>query len=532
MLQASGSKSGATLASLQLGVLSPSSVGKVSLRATSGRAVAKAAALRTAALVIASLVSSPSPSAADPSPTAAPANAPSREAKSYEGTQAAVDKLGKAIGGLDGTIAASVTTVADGKEVAARDAAKPMNPASNAKIPTAAAALTILGSEHKFVTGLYGTPRGRKLPELVIRGRGDPTLTTEDLRDLARQLQIGGVDEVERIVVDQSYFEGSFVPPAFEQQPEEWAPFRAPTAAVSLNRNTFTVWVRPGGEADEAAALFTDPPSFAIVAGSVKTSDKDKAEKIGLDLGARGDRVEARLSGTVPLASKPVPVVRRVDDPRALAGYALRGVLRDRGMKVGDEVLVRASADKNELALHVSPSLGELLPRLGKDSDNFTAEMLFLALGAEKEGHATAEAGARVVTAFLEEKRALDPGARISNGSGLFDANRISARGLATVLAESARDPRIGPELVSHLAIAGVDGTLRGRMKKWKATRAIRAKTGTLADVIALSGYILSPRGEPVLAFSFLVSGVKGKTSKAREALDKAASDLAEIVYR
>lgn len=471
---------------------------------------------------------------ADPAPSASWSAAPSSAASpvSASDVSAAVASLQSAIEGMNGKLGASVLRIDDGTELANVNGSSAMNPASNAKIPTAIAALTVLGSERRFSTGLFGDVDHGKVQELVLRGRGDPTLTTADVRDLVRQLRAAGVEAVDKVVVDQSYFDGPWVPPAFDQQPEEWAPFRAPTAAVSLERNVVSLAVRPGADAGDAARVVVDPPLVAEVEGSVKTGRKGSAERVVADLSAKGDHLSARVSGSVPLSSKPVWITRRLDDPRAVPGYALRAILLEQGIKVSStEITVASSTEKNMLASHASPSVAELLPRLGKDSDNFTAEMLFMALGATKHEPARAEDGAAVVAEALRARVGEDASTRIVNGSGLFDANRISASVLTKLLASAARDPVISPELLTHLAIGGVDGTLRGRFRKWADRRAIRAKTGTLADVVALSGFILDSRGRPVVAFSFLTSGVKGKTGKARDALDKAVGALALVVW-
>lgn len=471
----------------------------------------------------------PSGSGAEPKPAPVAVAPPPVEAGP---AVAAVERLASDLEALGATLSASVVRVADKKELAARDAERPMNPASNAKIATAVSALLVLGSEHRFSTGLYGTVKDGQVEELTLRGRGDPTLTMADLRGLAQRLAQAGATQVTKIVVDQSYFQGPFTPPAFEQQPDEWAPFRAPTAAVSVDRNTVTLLFRPASEAKSPATISVDPPGFVELSGEVLTGGDASAERLMVDLAPRADRLAAKVGGKLPKGSKLVPVTRRVDDPSALAGYALRAVLAERGIKGSMELSVGASKAREALALHTSPPLAEILPRLGKESDNFTAEMLFLAIGGEREKTASAEAGARTVTETLASLEALSPGAYVKNGSGLFDANRLAARDLTTLLTAAARDPRIAPEMISQLAIAGVDGTLRSRMTRWRDQRAIRAKTGTLADVVALSGYVLDERGDAALAFSFLVSGARGKTGDARAAIDRAASSLAAAVWR
>lgn len=487
----------------------------------------------TVAAAVVWAVAQPSSSAADPAPTTEPvvATAP-RATLDTDKARGIVRALAKTIEDADGSLGASVVVIADGREIGAHRSSVAMNPASNAKLPTAAAALEILGAEHRFVTGLYGRIEDGRVDELTLRGRGDPTLTTADLRGLAHHLVVAGVKKVDRIAVDQSYFGDAFVPPAFEQQPNEWAAFRAPTAAVSLERNTMTLWVRPASEAKGKATIFVDPPGFVDIEGSVRTGSKDSAERLIADLEPKADHLSARVGGSVPLGSKPVPVTKRVDDPRALAGYALRAALEEQGIDVTGNVEARKTKESRALALRSSPPLAEIVPRLGKESDNFTAEMLLLAIGAEANKEPSADAGVQAVSAFLGRRGALGEGTVVKNGSGLFDANRISASSLTTLLVSVAKDSKLSPEFLAHLSIGGVDGTLRSRFRSLREARSVRAKTGTLADVVALSGYVMDDQGQPALAFSFLTSGVRGKTHKARTAMDKAVTDLAKAIRR
>lgn len=477
---------------------------------------------------LASVASVPSVGRADAPAATRAATPPIDPAKA----RAALDRCADDVAKFKGRLGASVVSVDDGHELASRDGLLPMNPASNAKIPTTVAALAILGSEHRFSTGLYGKVDAGRVAKLVLRGDGDPGLDTADVDGLVRDLEVLGVKKVDAILVDQSRFDDAYVPPAFDQQPDEWAPFRAPVAPVSLDRNTITIWFTPAAEAGKPASITVDPPGFVDLEGSVSTSAKDKPEKVGLTVEPKDHRLVAHLSGSIPLGARPVPGIRRVDDPRLLAGYTLRAELARAGIQTGDEVALGGEAEKHLLASHRSTTVGELLPRLGKDSDNFTAEMLFKAVGAKKKGSPKADAAASAVEEILRGRGAFDSGMKITNGSGLFDANRLTAHAIATVLASGARDPAIGPELITQLSIGGVDGTLRSRFEKWKDRRAIRAKTGTLARSIALSGYVLGSDGRPVLAFSFLVEAEPGNAQAARKAIDRAASSLADQVWR
>src|SRR5258706_557143 len=118
--------------------------------------------------------------------------------------------------------------LASGAVLAAENAHAPLNPASNAKVLTAAAVLDRMGPDYRFTTGVYGRLQGGVVAPLVLRGNGDPSLEEDELWQLASSLRQQGLAKVDGVLVDQSYFDGETLPPGFNQQPNEWAPFRAP----------------------------------------------------------------------------------------------------------------------------------------------------------------------------------------------------------------------------------------------------------------------------------------------------------------
>ena len=117
-----------------------------------------------------------------------------------------------------------------GKLLAAVNEHLALNPASNAKLYTAGAALATLHGEHRYETTLTGRLDGDAVAgPLAIRGFGDPSLSTADLWHMVQELKGFGVKRVDGdVVVDQRFFDEQTTPPAFEQQPNEWAGFRAP----------------------------------------------------------------------------------------------------------------------------------------------------------------------------------------------------------------------------------------------------------------------------------------------------------------
>jgi D-alanyl-D-alanine carboxypeptidase/D-alanyl-D-alanine-endopeptidase (penicillin-binding protein 4) len=420
----------------------------------------------------------------------------------------------------DASIGIAVLDVDTGKYLALSNEHAPLNPASNAKLYTAAAALAILHGNHRFETTLSGRIKeGAVVGPLILRGQGDPSLATADLWGMVQELASAGVKRIDGdILVDQRFFDEQTTPPAFEQQPNEWAAFRAPVSAVALNENTITLAVRPAAVGTPALVAF-DPPGFVDADGSVRTVENG-ADTVGLELTGNGRRLSAKLSGAVAQDARIVRYTRRVEDPTLLAGYALRAILEQAGVRVSGDVKA-GSHGAPVIARHQSAPLSSLLYALGKSSDNFYAEMVFKSLGGEAKGRPAKSAdGAELVMRWLDKVGANDAGVVVKNGSGLFDANRVTAASIVQVLRAAWRDGSIQPEYVAQLSVGGVDGTLRGRFHGERGRRAVRAKTGTLDDAIALSGYVLGPVGKGPIAFSIVMNHIEGKVAAGRAAAD------------
>jgi D-alanyl-D-alanine carboxypeptidase/D-alanyl-D-alanine-endopeptidase (penicillin-binding protein 4) len=446
--------------------------------------------------------------------------------------QAAVRAVATRESFKDASISIAVLDVDSGRFLATYDEHTALNPASNAKLYTAAAALAMLHGDHRFETTLSGATKSAAVTgSLVLRGHGDPSLTTSDLWSMVEELKAEGITKVTGdLLVDQRFFDEQTTPPAFEQQPNEWAAFRAPVAAVSLSENTVTLSVRPTRVGAAALAAF-DPPGFVDVEGEVKTAESG-ADTVGLELTPNGRRLSAKLSGAVAEDSRLVRYARRVEDPTLLAGYALRALLEQADISVGGEVKPGSLKKATVLARHQSAPLAELLFSLGKQSDNFYAEMVFKTLGGESKARPAKSAdAATLVTQWLDKVGANDAGVVIKNGSGLFDSNRTTAASVVNRLRVAYRDPAIAPEFVSQLAIGGVDGTLRNRFHAERARRAVRAKTGTLEDAIALSGYVLVPSGKGPIAFSVIMNHIVGKVAAGRAAADGLVEMIAKRAW-
>ena len=409
----------------------------------------------------------------------------------------------------------------------------PLNPASNMKLLTAAATMIELGPDFRMTTGLYGRMAdGRAVGGLCLKGRGDPTVSRADLMAFAQRALEEGLRQVDEVIVDGSYFDGEVLPPLFEQQPNEIAPFRAAVGALSVKNNAYTLRVHPGTTEGAPALVSVDASGYFQVDNGLTTSASGAPSVIAEDR-PTPEGVSLSLRGSVPLGSPGLAYERRVPAPLLFAGYLFVDALRAAGIQAAKKVkLAGCPPELPLIQLQSSPPLGQMLSRLGKDSDNFVAEMLLKVLGAERT-HTPGKSsdGAAVVIDILKQLDVPTSGLVMLNGSGLFQGNRVAAEQLSALLAAMYANPSFRDDYIAQLAVGGVDGTLARRFRKLPRARIVRAKTGTLDDVIALSGYVLGPTPERAFAFSYLANGVSGKHAQARGLIDQLVEILAAQLY-
>jgi D-alanyl-D-alanine carboxypeptidase/D-alanyl-D-alanine-endopeptidase (penicillin-binding protein 4) len=430
---------------------------------------------------------------------------------------------------------ASVIDLTTGAELVARDADRAMSLASNAKLLTSVAALSVLGGGFRWRTAVYGAEpddKGAVAGELYVRGRGDPMLGTADLDALAADVAARGVRSVDRLVIDAGYFDDAVDPPHFDDQPGETAGFRAPVASFGVARSAISVVVvaDPGGAA--SATLDPVPGDYIKLVNKGTTSVVRGRTRLVVDVKPKADHLEIAVSGQIRWGEGSWEVRKRVTDPLRFAGEVFRRQLIEHGVKVKARAIGRAvvPATARLLAAHDSPPLSEVVRHMNKLSDNYLAESVLKTLGAETRsspGPATWADGRAALHAYLASIGMPESGYRADNGSGLFDATAVSARQLTTVLRAAYSDFRIGPDLIASLPVGGVDGTLAKRWHGRAASGRVRAKTGTLDRVTTLAGYFALDGHHP-LAFAILVNDIPpGQRASARTAADDIIDALA-----
>ena len=440
-------------------------------------------------------------------------------------------KIGDALVGID------VREAQSGARIYALNPAQPLNPASGIKVLTAFAALACIGPEHRFATAVRADGKsGGEVRNVYLVGGGDPSLETGDLREMARAAAVGGVKtDKGDVVVDDSLFDEESLPPFFDHNPASDAdnPFRASVGAASLNANRIEVRVLPPAAGAAKAGIEVFPKGYAGVVNDTSVVKEGKNE-IAVSLHGEGKDRKVRVAGKVPASYGGGIFYVRADDPSMLAGHALRQLLEEAGVKVKGGVK-RGPAPGSGTALlasHKSESLSAILPHLGKESQNFYAEQLLKMTGAAAQGApATSAKGIEAVKDILE-KAGVDPGGvTLVNGSGLYDANAISAQDMAAFLSYALLTPEYFPEFLSQLAVGGVDGTLAKRFGGGDGLRRVRAKTGTLKGTTSLSGYVLPPPGKKAVAFSIIVNKTAGRTLYFRKLQDEIVETIADFLY-
>ena len=421
-------------------------------------------------------------------------------------------------------------------------ASEKLSVASNAKIVTSSAVLSLLGPDFRFKTAVYGKRpvHGRVEGPIYLKGYGDPSLTDADLWRLATLVRGAGVKEVSGgLVYDESYFDRQGNPPLFATRSTD-ASYRPVTGALSLNENTVSVSVF-GAEQPGAIPQIACRPqsSYLKLVNKLRTVNPRRRSWVRVRTRQRGMRTDVVVRGQVRVGYRGPSWRRRIAHAGPFAAAAFAEFLNRVGVRVHQKKISRGLVDpalKRPLAVHRSEALGGLVRRMNKVSSNFMAEQLLKSLGAETaKTPGTWAKGLRALEGFLATLGIARGSYALQNGSGLYEATSFSAQQLVTVLRAAYLDFRYSADFVASLAIAGTDGTLGHRFIGTGAERYIRAKTGTLSKVVALSGYAGASgttRRMP-LAFSILVTDLAdGRLGAGRAVADQMAQAIVTYLER
>jgi D-alanyl-D-alanine carboxypeptidase/D-alanyl-D-alanine-endopeptidase (penicillin-binding protein 4) len=410
-------------------------------------------------------------------------------------------------------------------------------PASNLKLLTSAAALHVLGPEYRFRTYLLTAGRvedGVVHGDLVLYGTGDPGISgrfyrrkDEVFQRLIDQLEEAGIHTIRGdVVADASFFPGPLRHQGWETRDLN-EHFTAGVSSVSYNENvvSFRIVAGPPGAPPQVQTI--PSPSGLEVVNIAETVLRPSRPRLAI---LREDPLEpVRVEGRMVAGTRDVWRQMTVAVPARFAGEVLHDALVKRGLTVRGEtrivelpyesVVGRVSAPTRGrrgariLARHVSRPLGDYLAVINKESNNLFAELVFRATGRAAEGSAHPRASARAVMRTLHDVGVDTVGLSLLDGSGLSAGNRVSAQALVQTIAGMEGGP-LWPEYWASLPQAGTRGEL-GRMYRTAAAGNLRAKTGTIEGVSALSGLVRTRDGER-LAFSLIVNDAASQTRAKR----------------
>lgn len=410
------------------------------------------------------------------------------------------DDLQSVIGAYNRTgyaIGVVVHDLKTGKELFGYNEKKPMNPASTMKIITSSAAFHYLSGSYKYETTLSTDQfSSGTISNLYLKGTGDPSLVEERLWRMAKDLRVRGVKKISGdIIIDNSYFDGGDFSGKDDSSSRA---YNAELSALALNFNSFAVVAKNIGG---SLQVHIDPPTDYF---KLKSTIRGSGDSIAVSRTYKEGKEHVLANGGV---STEKIRYANVANPVLYAGTTLAWVLDQMGIEFSGKIRSGKAVGSKVLFKDSSKPLSLILRDLNKWSNNFTAEMVLKTLGAVKGGvPGSTEKGLVHVKAFLQKKNVPASEYQIYNGSGLSKRNRVSANVLNKVLMASYGDNKVRNDFIATMAIAGKDGTLRSRLKSPGLIGNVKAKTGTLNDVTALSGYIETKK-KNMVAFTILVNG-------------------------
>ena len=409
-----------------------------------------------------------------------------------------------------------------GRTVFRYNSKKEFIPASNNKILSSIAALSLLGKNFRFKTNFYlggGIHSGVGHGGLYVKGFGDPTIDIERIREIAGRIKALGITAIEGgIHLDGSYFDDVHYGEGWDP---EWfgKSFCPPVTAISFNYNSAKIKISASRVQGAPVTVRTDPAEFPFPIRS-KVSASLKRSGVRAEY---NERNELKISGYVSSRKKAETLELSVPDPFFYFGAVLKRVLEEEGIEVNGPIdRGRVPRWTGKIFTHYSEPLGTIIHEYNKESVNIIGESIVKVIGAKfLSTPGSWKSGTYIIENHLR-RIGLNGNFSMADGSGLSRLNRVSVEDITHALAKAYEDPDISEEFIASLPVAGVDGTLKKRFRNLKGK--VYAKTGYLEGARSLSGYVFGKNGR-VYVFSIISNGMGARVKKLQNLL------LRELVY-
>lgn len=524
----------------------------------------------------------PSPvSAPSPTPQASPSGTPfASSLKSAATTKTLADLQSKIAEILNrpelaqALVAVKITSLDTGRVLFEANAFKLLRPASSMKVYTVAAALDRLSPDYRYSTSVYARARpdaaGVIHGDLTIYGRGDPSLAArfnngdylKAIDDLANRIVLAGVKRIEGdLIGDESYFVGPQYGSGWEWEDLTWY-YGAEVSALTVNDNALDLFVKPGLEPGSKALITTGPPDPLLtiinqVTTGVKASRRDLSihRELGKDV--------LTVSGSIAVDDRGYTGAVGISHPALLFVYLLRASLAQKGVSISGKSRTIGAANqtlltpgttiisigngrptsppeavRTEIANLQSPPLSVIAAQTLKPSQNLYTELILRTLGKSvpltnpvpNSVRTSEDAGLEVIKTFLTNAGIRSESLVLNDGSGLSRNDMITADATVQLLVYMSRHPH-AEVFRAALPIAGVDGTLRNRMKGTAAENNLRAKTGSLSSAASLAGYVTTAAGEK-LAFAIMVNNYPSDVEPRTVCIEPIAVLLASFAVK
>jgi len=439
-----------------------------------------------------------------------------------------------------------VVSLDTGRVLFEENAGKLLRPASNMKLYTVAAALDRLSPDYRFVTSVYAYTRpdasGVVRGDLTVYGRGDPSIAArfnkgdyfKAIDDLATRIAAAGVKRVEGdIVGDESYFTGPKYGSGWNWEDLTWY-YGAEITPLTANDNALDLFIKPGLAVGQPALITTGPPDPLLsIVNNVTTSAKGSRRELSIHRGLGENKIT--VVGSIALDDKGYSGGVGISHPALLFVYMLRASLGQKGVVITGASRTRGTAAQpteitgvtiagangsstsppavqSEIATLQSPPFSLIAGQTLKPSQNLYTELILRTLGKVSPPPATTsnltqtseELGLEAVRSFLKTVGIRPEALVLDDGSGLSRNDMITAEASVQLLTFMSKH-RYATVFRDALPVAGVDGTLRNRLRGTPAENNLRAKTGSLSSAASLGGYVTTAAGEK-LAFSIMVN--------------------------